>query len=87
MTAQIFMLDSESRSTANNAGWREDRQWARALDHGWNLGEAKQVCPTGMIAPGIVCRATEYEVQPIPQVLIGRSTGYPCLTLRFDGIV
>ena len=37
------MLDCQSRSTANNAGWREDRQWARALDHGWNLGVAKQV--------------------------------------------
>ena len=41
-TVQIFLLDCQSRGTASNAGWREDRQWARTLDHGWDLGVAKQ---------------------------------------------
>jgi len=66
-TAQIFMLDAESRSTANNAGWREDRQWARALDHGWNLGEAKQVCSSFTNAAGIACSATACGLQSLPQ--------------------
>ena len=61
LTAQVFMLDCQSRSTANNAGWREDRQWARALDHGWNLGVAKQVCSAGSLLQWRWCAC-----QPVP---------------------
>lgn len=45
MGSQIFLLDNqdEGRSTAAVDSWKEDMQWARRLDQGWDLGKVKQV--------------------------------------------
>lgn len=42
---QIFRLDCEggTRGTASGTLWREDLQWARSLDAGWNLNHVKAV--------------------------------------------
>lgn len=44
---QIFLLDvkEQDRSQADGQMWKEDSQWARILDEGWDLGRVKQVCP------------------------------------------
>lgn len=45
--AQIFMLDvkEQDRSQADGQRWKEDAQWARILDEGWDLGRVKQARP------------------------------------------
>lgn len=45
--AQIFMLDvkEQDRSRADGQVWKEDAQWARILDEGWDLGRVKQARP------------------------------------------
>lgn len=42
---QIFRLDTGggTRGTACGLDWREDLQWARSLDEGWDLGRVKGV--------------------------------------------
>lgn len=42
---QIFLLDNKDlgRSTAEINSWKEDMQWARRLDYGWDLNKVKQV--------------------------------------------
>ena len=44
---QIFLLDvkQQDRSSADGQMWKEDTQWARILDEGWDLGCVKQVTP------------------------------------------
>ena len=83
------MLDCESRSTANNAGWREDRQWARALDHGWNLGEAKQVwADTSLLRSALPESKSLYRVvAPAAHVDNGWSAGSLCLSQMRTDIV
>ena len=41
---QIFMLDvkEQDRSQADGQVWKEDAQWARILDEGWDLARVKQ---------------------------------------------
>ena len=47
MCTQIFLLDNgaEGRGTASVDSWKEDLQWARRLDYGWDLRKVKLVCP------------------------------------------
>lgn len=42
---QIFLLghDGQGRGTAATECWKEDVQWARRLDQGWDLTKVKQV--------------------------------------------
>ncbi|GAB4820554.1 hypothetical protein N2152v2_007600 [Parachlorella kessleri] len=42
---KIFRLDAEggTRGTATGTSWREDLQWARSLDAGWDLGAVRRV--------------------------------------------
>jgi hypothetical protein len=42
---QIFLLDvkEQDRSQADGQVWKEDTQWARILDEGWDLERVKQV--------------------------------------------
>lgn len=49
---QIFLLDvkEHDRSKADGQMWKEDSQWARILDEGWDLGRVKQVCTSDMAA-------------------------------------
>lgn len=41
---QIFLLDvkEQDRSRADGLLWKQDTQWARILDEGWDLGRVKE---------------------------------------------
>lgn len=44
---QIFLLDvkEQDRSRADGLLWKQDTQWARILDEGWDLGRVKEATP------------------------------------------
>jgi hypothetical protein len=44
VAAQIFLLDTQEqdRARADGQAWKEDAQWARILDQGWDLGRVRQ---------------------------------------------
>lgn len=44
-TLQIFLLgeQAEGRGSAQSSSWREDLQWAKRLDHGWDLIKVREV--------------------------------------------
>ena len=50
--AQIFLLDhqADGRATASPQSWKEDMQWSRRLDFGWDLGKVKQVSKSPLSA-------------------------------------
>ncbi|EIE26776.1 S6PP-domain-containing protein [Coccomyxa subellipsoidea C-169] len=54
---KIFLLDVklQDRSRADGQMWKQDTQWARILDEGWDLGRVKQVAEETIGAVGPSC--------------------------------
>ena len=57
LAAQIFLLDTkeQDRALADGQVWKEDAQWARTLDQGWDLARVRQARALHALRAPSVC--------------------------------